>query len=85
MKRFSPFSFPVSFPARCRRLAGGFLLSYVLALDPGLSQEEVEGEAPPIDVIEIDGASNRGIDEIRILRENVKTAMLKNIELKAFF
>src|SRR3989338_61432 len=27
-----------------------------------------------LDVIEIDGASNRGIDEIRVLRENVKFA-----------
>jgi DNA polymerase-3 subunit gamma/tau len=29
-------------------------------------------EARSLDVIEIDGASNRGIDEIRVLRENVK-------------
>ncbi|MFA5116211.1 MAG: DNA polymerase III subunit gamma/tau [Candidatus Omnitrophota bacterium] len=29
-------------------------------------------QARSLDVIEIDGASNRGIDEIRILRENVK-------------
>ncbi|HBH03773.1 MAG TPA: DNA polymerase III subunit gamma/tau, partial [Candidatus Rokubacteria bacterium] len=27
-----------------------------------------------VDVIEIDGASNRGIEEIRTLRENVKYA-----------
>lgn len=32
--------------------------------------EIVEGRS--LDVIEIDGASNRGIDEIRVLRENVK-------------
>jgi DNA polymerase-3 subunit gamma/tau len=31
-------------------------------------------EGRSLDVIEIDGASNRGIDEIRILRENVKFA-----------
>jgi len=31
-------------------------------------------EARSLDVIEIDGASNRGIDEIRVLRENVKFA-----------
>lgn len=34
---------------------------------------EIEG-ARSLDVIEIDGASNRGIDEIRALRENVKFA-----------
>src|SRR6266511_2672733 len=34
-----------------------------------------EGQAGTlVDVIEIDGASNRGIDEIRTLRENVKYA-----------
>ena len=27
-----------------------------------------------VDVLEIDGASNRGLDEIRTLRENVKYA-----------
>jgi len=33
-----------------------------------------------LDVIEIDGASNRGIDEIRVLRENVKfTSLMKCI------
>jgi DNA polymerase-3 subunit gamma/tau len=31
-----------------------------------------------LDVIEIDGASNRGIDEIRVLRENVKFAPANN-------
>src|SRR3989338_6856814 len=31
-------------------------------------------QATSFDVIEIDGASNRGIDEIRTLRENVKFA-----------
>ena len=35
-------------------------------------QEIAEGRS--LDVIEIDGASNRGIDEIRTLRENVKFA-----------
>ena len=30
------------------------------------------GDGRSLDVIEIDGASNRGIDEIRVLRENVK-------------
>jgi DNA polymerase-3 subunit gamma/tau len=30
------------------------------------------GQGRSLDVIEIDGASNRGIDEIRVLRENVK-------------
>ncbi|MGH7198403.1 MAG: DNA polymerase III subunit gamma/tau [Candidatus Omnitrophota bacterium] len=34
---------------------------------------EIEG-ARSLDVLEIDGASNRGIDEIRTLRENVKFA-----------
>ncbi len=34
---------------------------------------EIEG-ARSLDVLEIDGASNRGIDEIRALRENVKFA-----------
>ena len=33
-------------------------------------------QARNIDVIEIDGASNRGIDEIRNLRENVKCSPL---------
>jgi DNA polymerase-3 subunit gamma/tau len=37
-------------------------------------QEIAEGRS--LDVIEIDGASNRGIDEIRTLRENVKFAPL---------
>ncbi|MFB3919746.1 DNA polymerase III subunits gamma and tau [Candidatus Velamenicoccus archaeovorus] len=37
-------------------------------------QEIAEGRS--LDVIEIDGASNRGIDEIRSLRENVKFAPL---------
>ena len=32
------------------------------------------GEGRSLDVMEIDGASNRGIDEIRVLRENVKFA-----------
>jgi DNA polymerase-3 subunit gamma/tau len=32
------------------------------------------GQGTSLDVIEIDGASNRGIDEIRTLRENVKFA-----------
>jgi len=31
-------------------------------------------QARSLDVIEIDGASNRGIDEVRVLRENVKFA-----------
>lgn len=35
-------------------------------------KEITEGRS--LDVIEIDGASNRGIDEIRVLRENVKFA-----------
>ena len=34
---------------------------------------EIEGSRS-LDVLEIDGASNRGIDEIRTLRENVKFA-----------
>ncbi|MDD5131281.1 MAG: DNA polymerase III subunit gamma/tau [bacterium] len=37
-----------------------------------LCKEITEGNA--LDVLEIDGASNRGIDEIRALRENVKFA-----------
>jgi DNA polymerase-3 subunit gamma/tau len=35
-------------------------------------------ESRSLDVIEIDGASNRGIDEIRALRENVKFAPTKS-------
>ncbi len=35
-------------------------------------------EGKNVDVLEIDGASNRGIDEIRILRENVKLVPLKS-------
>ena len=35
---------------------------------------EVCGDTGAVDVIEIDGASNRGIEEIRTLRENVKYA-----------
>ncbi|MEO0276093.1 MAG: DNA polymerase III subunit gamma/tau [candidate division WOR-3 bacterium] len=35
-------------------------------------------EGKNIDVLEIDGASNRGIDEIRILRENVKLVPVKS-------
>ena len=35
-------------------------------------------ESRSLDVIEIDGASNRGIDEIRVLRENVKFAPVSN-------
>jgi DNA polymerase III subunit gamma/tau len=35
---------------------------------------EACGDAATVDVIEIDGASNRGIEEIRTLRENVKYA-----------
>ncbi|MDP2939418.1 MAG: DNA polymerase III subunit gamma/tau [Candidatus Omnitrophota bacterium] len=34
-------------------------------------------ESRSMDVIEIDGASNRGIDEVRVLRENVKFATNK--------
>jgi DNA polymerase-3 subunit gamma/tau len=37
-----------------------------------ICQEIIKGNS--LDVIEIDGASNRGIDEIRALRENVKFA-----------
>lgn len=35
-------------------------------------------EGKSVDVLEIDGASNRGIDEIRILRENVKLVPVKS-------
>jgi len=35
-------------------------------------------EGKNMDVLEIDGASNRGIDEIRILRENVKLVPVKS-------
>ena len=38
-------------------------------------QQIIEGRS--MDVIEIDGASNRGIDEIRELRENIKFAPLE--------
>lgn len=40
--------------------------------DSSICQEIAEGRS--FDVLEIDGASNRGIDEIRMLRENVKFA-----------
>jgi len=41
-------------------------------LKSSIAQEIAKGNS--LDVIEIDGASNRGIDEIRTLRENVKFA-----------
>lgn len=41
-------------------------------LDSPVAQEIAKGNS--LDVLEIDGASNRGIDEIRTLRENVKFA-----------
>ena len=41
------------------------------------SCEEIKGSFS-VDVLEIDGASNRGIDEIRELRENVKYLPAKN-------
>jgi DNA polymerase-3 subunit gamma/tau len=41
-------------------------------LDSSICQEIAKGTS--FDVIEIDGASNRGIDEIRTIRENVKFA-----------
>lgn len=40
-------------------------------------------EGTSLDVVEIDGASNRGIDEIRALKENVRTAPI-NLKNKIF-
>ncbi|MCB0295475.1 MAG: DNA polymerase III subunit gamma/tau, partial [Calditrichaeota bacterium] len=42
--------------------------------DFGLTDSVAEMEHQKLDVIEIDGASNRGIDEIRNLRESVRIA-----------
>lgn len=42
--------------------------------DFGLTETAAEMEHQKLDVIEIDGASNRGIDEIRNLRESVRIA-----------
>jgi len=55
-KAFNCQSFPEPTPKPCRKCA---------------SCVEIQ-EGRSLDVIEIDGASNRGIDEIRELRENVK-------------
>ena len=44
-------------------------------IESDVIQQIVEGRS--MDVIEIDGASNRGIDEIRELRENIKFAPLE--------
>ena len=44
-------------------------------IESDIIQQIIEGRS--MDVIEIDGASNRGIDEIRELRENIKFAPLE--------
>ncbi len=44
-------------------------------IESDVIQQIIEGRS--MDVIEIDGASNRGIDEIRELRENIKFAPLE--------
>jgi len=54
--------------AMCLNAEGG--PSVKPSLKSSISQEIAKGTS--FDVIEIDGASNRGIDEIRTLRENVK-------------
>ena len=56
--------------AKCLNCTGGPRLDY--ADDDPRCIEIAEGRA--LDVIEIDGASNRGIDEIRALRDTVKYA-----------
>src|SRR3954462_12495707 len=54
--------------AKCLNCTGGPKVEF--ADDDSRCQEITEGRS--IDVLEIDGASNRGIDEIRELRETVK-------------
>lgn len=54
--------------AKCLNCTGGPKVNY--AEDDPRCQEIVEGRS--MDVLEIDGASNRGIEEIRELRETVK-------------
>ncbi|MBI4324676.1 MAG: DNA polymerase III subunit gamma/tau [Chloroflexi bacterium] len=56
--------------AKCLNCTGGPKLDF--ADDDPRAQEITEGRA--LDVLEIDGASNRGIEEIRDLREAVKYA-----------
>src|SRR5512142_1529078 len=56
--------------AKCLNCTGGPKLDF--ADDDPRCQEIAEGRS--IDVLEIDGASNRGIDEIRELRDTVKYA-----------
>src|SRR5438046_7843673 len=56
--------------AKCLNCTGGPKVDFAAA-DPRC-QEIAEGRS--LDVLEIDGASNRGIDEIRDLRETVKYA-----------
>jgi DNA polymerase-3 subunit gamma/tau len=56
--------------AKCLNCSGGPKVDF--ADDDPRCQEITEGRS--LDVLEIDGASNRGIDEIRELRETVKYA-----------
>src|SRR6266496_6554102 len=56
--------------AKCLNATGGPRVDFTDA-DPKC-QEIAEGRS--LDVLEIDGASNRGIDEIRDLRDTVKYA-----------
>jgi len=56
--------------AKCLNCTGGPRLDF--ADDDPRCQEITEGRS--LDVLEIDGASNRGIDEIRALRDTVKYA-----------
>src|SRR5688572_21917018 len=56
--------------AKCLNCTGGPKVEF--AEDDTRCQEITEGRS--IDVLEIDGASNRGIEEIRELRETVKYA-----------
>ncbi len=54
--------------AKCLNCVGGPMVDF--AVDDPRCQEITEGRS--LDVLEIDGASNRGIEEIRVLRETVK-------------
>ncbi|HEY3864014.1 MAG TPA: DNA polymerase III subunit gamma/tau [Verrucomicrobiae bacterium] len=56
--------------AKCLNCTGGPKVDF--AEDDPRAQEITEGRS--MDVLEIDGASNRGIDEVRELRETVKYA-----------
>ena len=57
-----------------RLLARALLCSERRGAEPCGACEVCRDAAASVDVVEIDGASNRGIEEIRTLRENVKYA-----------